>query len=496
MSSSAVLLAPRGGSSWTETTNSLVAQHPREPGLLADRLRRDQELSLADDEGERRLPALVDRAADGRDLRGRRAAAAADQPGAEAARLGRELAEVLRRRVREDDARAREAGEADVGKRSEHETVALHFRERVQRRRRTRTVVRPDRREPELAEAVGRVRCRDAAERLPVGVERHQRDERQARHTAHGLDRDEELLQVVERLQHQQVDAAALQHPGLLDEQRGRLGGVEQLRLAEGADRAGDEDLAARHLARLPREPDAGRVDLLQLLLEVERRQLAAIRPERVRLDQVGAGANEARVERDDALRRAQVRLLGAPQPRHRAGDERSHAAVGDEGDAARQPFLEPRRHSANSRWVVPVGGEANEVLRSTPFEGRVNSQRVIPPPLAEAILGTSSERLYAAEAARKSFPAPASQEPLANGAWRRAPFLFLSCSGAGSFGSRLRSRFAAASARRSLKLCSATRGLSFREGLGPGELQHEGRSLVVCGVQVEARAHAPRELA
>ena len=233
------------------------------------------------------------------------------------------------------------------GSAASDEPVPLHLRERVQRGRRAGAVVGADRAEAELAEPRGRIGRRDAAERLAVGVEGHQRDERQLRDAAHGLDRDEQLVEVVERLEHEQVDAAALEDARLLDEERGGLGGVEQLGLAERADRAGDEDLAAADLPRLAREPHAGRVDLLELVLEIERGQLAPVGAEGVRLDQVGAGADEARVQRDDALRRAQVRLLGAAQARHRARDERAHAPVGHERDAARKPFLESRRHSA-----------------------------------------------------------------------------------------------------------------------------------------------------
>ena len=67
-------------------------------------------------------------------------------------------------------------------------------------------------------------------------------------------------------------------------------------------------------LARLAREPHGRRVDPLELVLEEQRRQLAAVGAEAVRLDQLGAGIDVARVDGDDALGRAQVRLLRAAE--------------------------------------------------------------------------------------------------------------------------------------------------------------------------------------
>ena len=104
----------------------------------------------------------------------------------------------------------------------------------------------------------------DPAGDLGLVVEGQQRDDRERRDAAHRLDRDDELVEVEERLDHEEVDAAALEHAGLLGVERAVLGGVEHLELAERADRAGDEDVAARDLARLAREPHARRVDLLE----------------------------------------------------------------------------------------------------------------------------------------------------------------------------------------------------------------------------------------
>ena len=91
-------------------------------------------------------------------------------------RVRRELREVLRGRVREDDTVAGEARETDVGERGEHKAVALHRRERVQCRRRAGTVVRAGGCHVQLDEPLGRGLGGDSTERLAVGVEGHQRD--------------------------------------------------------------------------------------------------------------------------------------------------------------------------------------------------------------------------------------------------------------------------------------------------------------------------------
>ena len=113
--------------------------------------------------------------------------------------------------------------------------------------------------------------------------------------------------------------------------------------------RAGD-------LPRLAREPHAGRVDPLELVLEEVRRELRPVRAEGVRLDQLGARADVADVHRDDALGRAQVGLLGTAQPRHGGRDERAHAAVGDDRRARR----------SRSRRRPAHGSHCNQAVRST----------------------------------------------------------------------------------------------------------------------------------
>ena len=189
-----------------------------------------------------------------------------------------------------------------------------------------------------LARACGRLLGGDASERLRVLVEGQERDDRQRRDAAHRADRREQLVELVERLDHEEVDAATLEELRLLGED-----GVAILhRPAERADRPGDEDVRAGHLTRVARDLHRGLVDRRDLVLEVVLGELAPVRAEGVRLDDVRAGADEAEVEREDALGRADVRLLGAAEPRDGARDERAHAAVADERRAVREALEEP----------------------------------------------------------------------------------------------------------------------------------------------------------
>src|SRR5207248_3606378 len=102
-------------------------------------------------------------------------------------------------------------------------------------------------------------------------------------------------------------------------------------------DGARDEDLSAGDLARLAREADAGARDPLELVLEEMLGELRPAGAEGVRLDQLRPGADVAEMDAEDAFRRAQVRLLGAAQPRHRARDQGPHPAVGDDRRPRRQ---------------------------------------------------------------------------------------------------------------------------------------------------------------
>jgi hypothetical protein len=336
------------------------ARHPLARAELAPQLGlvgaalevRLDELALDHVQGRARPPLVLDRRGDRGDLERRRPAAAADQASPELAGVRRELGEVLRRGVGVDDATAAQAREPDVRQRGQRRAaVRAHRLERGQRGVQAGAVVRADGGQAQRAQTGRRVGTGHACERLGALVEGQRGDDREARDPAHSLDCGLELVQVVEGLDHEQVDPAAVEQGCLLCEQLGSLRRRDG-QVAERADRPGDEDVPARHLARLARQLHARAVDPLELLLEVELRQLAPVGTEGVRLDQVGPGADEARVQGHDALRSAQIGLFRTAQARHGAGHEHAHAAVADDDRALLETGFETVAHAGSTLLV------------------------------------------------------------------------------------------------------------------------------------------------
>src|SRR5256886_13410518 len=132
---------------------------------------------------------------------------------------------------------------------------------------------------------------------------------------------------------------------GLLGEDWPTLIRREAAELSEGPDRAGDIDVPAGDLTRLAGELDAGLVDRRDLVPEELGAELVAVRTKGVGLDQLRAGVDEARVQRDDAFRRADVRLLRTAQAGDGARDEHAHAPVCDHRRPMFKPFFEAIGH-------------------------------------------------------------------------------------------------------------------------------------------------------
>ena len=131
------------------------------------------------------------------------------------------------------------------------------------------------------------------------------------------------------------------------------LGRIEDLELTERPDRACDEHLVPGDLARLAGEADAGRVEILERVVEHERASLRRFAPNVFVSISSAPARDVAGMHRDDALGRPDVRLLGAAQALHGARDERAHPAVGDE----RRAGAESVEEAAHGRpTVVPVG--------------------------------------------------------------------------------------------------------------------------------------------
>ena len=339
----ASLVPPFGGSSSTLTTQSPRRKARASPVSPSGGGSSGAAATLSRLEGGARSAALLQRDADRLDLGRRRAAAAADDPGAERGRLRRELAEVLRRRVRIDDAAADDAREADVRQRGEREAGA-----RASRASAVRALCGPAPWfVPIAATSSAASRAAASAASTPPAASASSSNVSSAtigsdETAAHRLDRRDEVVDVEERLDHEEVDAAPLEHPRLLGVERAVRVAVEHLELAERADRAGDHHVAAGDVARLAGEADAGRVDRLELVVEAAwPRACAGWR----RTCSSRSARRRRRCSSRGRRRRSRARRRFASSGsagRGRAGEERTHAAVRDDRRAATEPFGSP----------------------------------------------------------------------------------------------------------------------------------------------------------
>jgi hypothetical protein len=111
----------------------------------------------------------------------------------------------------------------------------------------------------------------------------------------------------------------------------GLLRPARALEVAERPDRASDQNGRTCHLPGLAGELDSALDDLLEAVVEQLGGELAPVRAEGVRLDQLGAGADEPLVDADHGLGRPEICLLGAAEPRDGGRQQRAGPAVGDE---------------------------------------------------------------------------------------------------------------------------------------------------------------------
>ena len=97
-------------------------------------------------------------------------------------------------------------------------------------------------------------------------------------------------------------------------------------------------------------------------------RELPAVRAERVRLDQLRAGVDEADVQRDDRLGRPEVGLLRAAEPWHGRGQQRAHAAVADDGGSVTSAVRESDRWLRGHSRLLPTRSTHPPGSRPTGF--------------------------------------------------------------------------------------------------------------------------------
>src|SRR5262249_22563490 len=154
---------------------------------------------------------------------------------------------------------------------------------------------------------------RRAVERVAVLFGRHLGGDRQIGKTSYGVDRGADLVEIAKRLEDEQVDAAVEERPPLLAEVLARLvdaGPPPRLDpYPQRSNRSRDVRLVARRMAR-----DLRRllVDRVQPIGEAERSELDAVRAERVRLDDVGAGPDAFLVHFGAQIRLRQVQRVEA----------------------------------------------------------------------------------------------------------------------------------------------------------------------------------------
>jgi len=115
------------------------------------------------------------------------------------------------------------------------------------------------------------------------------------------------------------------------------------------SDRAGDEHFPRGGLASLPRNLDTAAVESLHFVAESERRQLEAIRPERIGLDDLRPRLDVCLMHAEDRFRLGRVQLVEAPLRTHRFVQHRPHRSIGDENGVL-QPLIEIMNLHASSK--------------------------------------------------------------------------------------------------------------------------------------------------
>ena len=195
-----------------------------------------------------------------------------------------------------------------------------------------------------------------AAEGVRVVGERRLGDQRQAGDGGGHRDRLDKLVQVAERLENDQVGGVVGdQGEDLLAQHLHPLGRADPAALRRGhrgRDGRGDQDLPAGPVGGAPGEPDAGPVDLRDLVGETVVGEPQPVRAERVGLDDVRARAEIAVVDRRDEAGIGEVELRQRPvQGRARRVQHGAHGTVADEHPLARQQL----RHGngASRRWAA-----------------------------------------------------------------------------------------------------------------------------------------------
>ena len=179
-----------------------------------------------------------------------------------------------------------------------------------------------------------------------VLAEGHRGDDRHVRRPVGLVDGEQQVVEVEERLDHEQVDAALEQAVDLLPERRPDRGlvGVAELagRRTQRADRAADPRVPAADVPGLAGDLGRPAVEARRVVGEAVGVEADPVGAEGQRLDEVGAGVEVLAVDRRDEVRAGRRQLVEAralrdPAPSRPARRSRSPRA------ACRRPAGAPR---------------------------------------------------------------------------------------------------------------------------------------------------------
>ena len=232
-----------------------------------------------------------------------------------------------------------------------------HRLERIDAGRRAGPAVHPDR-----VRARRRQRVRGRPRTAPVDehellAEGQRGDDRKVGGEPGLVHRQHELVEVGERLEHDQVGPTLEQALDLLAE-RGPGGRLRDDRHAprrrtERADRTADQGIASRDLAGLARELRRAPVQPADLSLEAPGRESPAVGPERQRLDQVRARLEILPMGGADHLRMSDDELLETGPLGHAATEQERAQPTVDEKRACVETTQETLPRRAADRWFA-----------------------------------------------------------------------------------------------------------------------------------------------
>ena len=169
------------------------------------------------------------------------------------------------------------------------------------------------------------------------------RDDRQAGEGTNRVDGEKQFFDVGKRFENEKIDAAFFESERLLVKNVLNFVGLGMARLhaeAERADRAGDQHFARSGFAGFAGDFHAAAVEALHFVGEAERRELEAIRAERIGLDDLRAGFDVGLVHAEDGFGLGGIQLVEAALRADSFVQHRAHRAIGDENRIF-QPFVE-----------------------------------------------------------------------------------------------------------------------------------------------------------